>query len=39
MAEYKTAFQILVDLSQKSLSAAEQLPAQDDVTPQWSFDV
>lgn len=36
MAEYKTAFQILVDLSQKSLSAAEQLPAQDDVTPQWS---
>ncbi len=36
MAEYKTAFQNLADLAQKSLNAAQQLPAQEDTTPQWS---
>jgi twitching motility protein PilI len=36
MAEYKTAYQTLADLAQKSLMAARQLPAQKDITPQWS---
>ena len=36
MAEYKTAYQALADLAQKSLMAARQLPAQKDITPQWS---
>jgi twitching motility protein PilI len=36
MAEYKTAFQALADLAQKSLMAAQQLPAQKDAVAQWS---
>ncbi len=36
MAEYKTAYQTLADLAQKSLMAARQLPAQKDITPQWN---
>ena len=36
MAEYNAAFQHLADLAQKSLDAAQQLPAQEDATPQWS---
>jgi twitching motility protein PilI len=36
MAEYKTAFQTLADLAQKSLMAAQQLPAQKDAIAQWS---
>lgn len=36
MAKYKTAYQTLADLAQKSLIAARQLPAKKDTTLQWS---
>jgi len=36
MVEYRTAYQTLADLAQKSLTAARQIPAQEKTAAQWS---